>query len=154
MRSLPSVSTPPDVPLVSSYINEKADHERHLLPDDILLKRFQVLDICTTDSVNSMCFTKSYSRFIEGTGSVYCAMSREELNEKIAEIEANEGSLEMKKKLKLRFFSPDEVARLMSFPLQSFKFPDTISAKQRYKLLGNSINVSVVGELIKLIFER
>jgi hypothetical protein len=97
-----------------------------------------------------MCFTKSYSRYLEGTGSVFCPMTRRELNEKITEIEASNDNLELKKALKLRFFTSTEVTKLMSFP-PSFTFPDTISEKQRYKLLGNSINVLVVSELIKLL---
>lgn len=118
---------------------------------DVLEKRFKVLDICTSDSINSMCFTKSYSRYLEGTGSVFSPMTRQELNEKISQIEQSDDNTELKKSLKLRFFSSVEVARLMSFP-PSFTFPDKVNEKQRYKLLGNSINVSVVAELIKLMF--
>lgn len=100
-----------------------------------------------------MCFTKSYSNYIEGTGSVYCNMTRQELNEKIVEIERNEMDLGMKENLKLRFFTPMEVARLMRFP-KDFTFPETISRKSQYKLLGNSINVTVVSELIKVLYSR
>jgi tRNA (cytosine38-C5)-methyltransferase len=99
-----------------------------------------------------MCFTKSYSRYLEGTGSVFCSVTRDELNKKIAEIEENQGDMNLKKALKLRFFTSKEVARLMSFP-PNFSFPDSVNEKQRYKLLGNSINVSVVSELIKLMFQ-
>jgi tRNA (cytosine38-C5)-methyltransferase len=123
------------------------------LSETILDKRFQVLDICTNDSANSMCFTKSYGRYIEGTGSVFCPMTQDELNTKISEMPENEDNLEHKKALKLRFFTSGEVAKLMSFP-SHFSFPSSVSEKQRYKLLGNSINVEVVSELIKLMFKR
>ena len=105
---------------------------------------------CTKDSYNSMCFTKSYARYIEGTGSVYCPINRDELEEKISEIEKSHENLSLKKALKLRFFTAGEVAKLMSFP-SNFSFPESISEKQRYKLLGNSINVLVVSELINLL---
>ena len=78
-------------------------------------------------------------------------MTRHELNEKIAEIERNNMNLEKKEKLKLRFFTPMEVARLMRFP-KDFTFPTTISRKSQYKLLGNSINVTVVSEFIKVLY--
>ena len=144
--------TPSGVPEISSFTDD-GDHQSCLLLNDVLEKRFQVLDICTKDSTNSMCFTKSYSRYLEGTGSVFCPMTRAEFKEKIEEIEQVKDKMDLKKALKLRFFTPKEVARLMSFPA-SFTFPDSINDKQRYKLLGNSINVAVVGELIKLMYLR
>jgi tRNA (cytosine38-C5)-methyltransferase len=99
-----------------------------------------------------MCFTKSYSRYLEGTGSVFSPMIRSELDLMILEIEKIEDNLKLKKDLKLRFFTPNEVAKLMSFP-SSFSFPATVNGKQQYKLLGNSINVAVVCELIKLLIQ-
>lgn len=50
----------------------------------------------------------------------------------------------------LRYFTPREVANLMSFP-KDFGFPDSVTKKQRYKLLGNSLNVKVVAYLIRLM---
>lgn len=144
---------PSEIPQIRSYIDDdNVNTESHLLPDDILEKRFQVLDICTIDSINSMCVTKSYSRYMEGTGSVFTSMTRDELNQKISRIEESNGDIALKKALKLRFFTSSEVSRLMSFPT-NFSFPDTVNEKQRYKLLGNSINVKVVSELIKLLVE-
>ena len=41
----------------------------------------------------------------------------------------------------------------MGFPIieGKFSFPKTTTLKQRYRVLGNSINVKVVGELIKYL---
>lgn len=142
-----------ETPSIASFIDNSATDQEFLLSDDILVKRFQVLDICTLDSINSMCFTKSYCRYIEGTGSVLCKMTKDMLKKKICEIEENNGNLEMKKLLKLKFFTPTEVSRLMSFPVE-FSFPSNLTNKQRYRLLGNSINVKVVSELIKLLYKR
>lgn len=152
MRTLPNYTAAPNVLQIESYI-DIVKPENYLLSHDVLQKRFQVLDICTKDSTNSMCFTKSYSRYLEGTGSVYCSMTRNELNEKISEIEQVADNKELKSLLKLRFFTPSEVARLMSFPT-NFTFPETVNEKQQYKLLGNSINVAVVSELIKLMTDK
>lgn len=103
-----------------------------------------------------MCFTKAYSRYLEGTGSVYSSHSRVDLENTLKKI--HEGSknseeiMRLKKSLELRFFNPSEVAKLMCFP-DDFGFPKNITDKQKYRLLGNSINVKVVSELIKLMVE-
>lgn len=98
-----------------------------------------------------MCFTKAYARYIEGTGSVLTSLPNDELQAILKQIdEAKDESLDLKKSLKLRFFTPSEILKLMAFP-EDFQFPQKINVKQQYKLLGNSINVAVVSELIKLL---
>lgn len=127
------------------------DGDEFMLSDKILSRRLQVLDIKTVQATNSMCFTKAYTRLFEGTGSVFSQLPLDELNEKLAKIDCKkDDDLEIKKSLKLRFFTPKEVARLMAFP-DNFTFPPSTSDKQKYKLLGNSINVDVVSELIKIM---
>lgn len=54
--------------------------------------------------------------------------------------------------LKLRYFTPKEIANLLGFPSE-FGFPEKITVKQRYRLLGNSLNVHVVAKLIKILYE-
>jgi tRNA (cytosine38-C5)-methyltransferase len=55
--------------------------------------------------------------------------------------------------LQLRYFSPREVANLMGFP-ETFRFPETMSLKQKYRTLGNSVNVLVVAELMKYLIKE
>ncbi|XP_077479899.1 tRNA (cytosine(38)-C(5))-methyltransferase isoform X5 [Stigmatopora argus] len=65
---------------------------------------------------------------------------------------SQEEKLQQLQGLKLRYFTPREVANIMGFP-ESFSFPEEISIKQRYKILGNSLNVLVVSTLLRqLIF--
>ncbi|KAM3578595.1 tRNA (cytosine-5-)-methyltransferase [Umbelopsis sp. WA50703] len=64
--------------------------------------------------------------------------------------DAERAILEDLHKLQLRYFTPREVANLMGFP-ESFGFPETMSLKQKYRTLGNSINVLVVAELMKYL---
>ncbi|KAI3900420.1 hypothetical protein MKW92_020258 [Papaver armeniacum] len=45
------------------------------------------------------------------------------------------------------------VANLHSFP-ENFHFPEHISLKQRYALLGNSLSVAVVGPLLRYLFSK
>jgi tRNA (cytosine38-C5)-methyltransferase len=53
------------------------------------------------------------------------------------------------KSLNLRFFTPREIARIHGIP-EWYSFPEALSEKQLYKLLGNGLNVSVV----KLLLEK
>ena len=54
--------------------------------------------------------------------------------------------------LHLRYFTPKEVANLHSFP-GSFSFPNHVTRKQQYALLGNSLNVAVVAELLMYLLQ-
>ncbi|XP_031156004.1 tRNA (cytosine(38)-C(5))-methyltransferase isoform X2 [Sander lucioperca] len=63
---------------------------------------------------------------------------------------SEEEKLQRLLKLKLRYFTPREVANLMGFP-QSFSFPEQISTRQQYRVLGNSLNVVVVARLLQLL---
>lgn len=91
---------------------------------------------------------------MEGTGSVFNPMvaSKDEAYEEYSRRELREGDDNPLLKLKMRYFSPREIANLMNFP-ESMKFPTEISTKQYFKLLGNSLNVLVVSELLTFLFK-
>lgn len=135
-------------------ILEDIEESKYLVPSKLLRKRAWVLDIRTFESNGSCCFTKGYGHYAEGTGSVYCPFSDEMIRLKYDEAAKHEDNLDKKmhilSELKLRFFSSREVCRLMCFP-ESFDFPKHITDKQKYRLLGNSINVHVVSRLILLL---
>lgn len=154
-------STQQSLAKISTIIEPNAPHET-LVPEDVLAKRILVMDIVHPDQSRSMCFTKGYTHYTEGTGSAYTPLSEEESHkifESVKEIdmdynnkscEAQDRRLELLRQVKLRYFTPREVARLMSFP-EHFEFPAETTNRQKYRLLGNSINVCVVGELLKLL---
>lgn len=155
LTSLPSANTEVQVQQISQFIstiNENATP----IPEKVLQKYFAVLDITYSDSMNSMCFTKAYTHYAEGTGSVFCPVGKDALDKCCSQIklqfDANK-SMDLLKSLQLRYFTPTEVTRLMCFPENGFSFPVKISNKSRYRLLGNSVNVLVVSELIKLLFD-
>ncbi|KAL0130204.1 hypothetical protein PUN28_002057 [Cardiocondyla obscurior] len=135
-------------------ILENTEDSRYLLPSKLLQKRSWVLDIRTSDSNGSCCFTKAYGHYAEGTGSVYCPFAEETIRLKYTEVSNHENDLDKQMQilsnLKLRFFSPKEVCRLMCFP-EDFNFPKHVTDKQKYRLLGNSINVHVISRLIFLL---
>ena len=136
-------------------IEKSIDDEAYLLPEKLLEKRASVLDIRTPQSRGSCCFTKAYGRYFEGTGSILCPLSSSMLTEKFSQYEKLKDNRETNYtkplvELKLRYFTPREVSKLMCFP-ESFEFPNSTTNKQKYKLLGNSINVHVVSRLIYLL---
>lgn len=206
-------SAPPYGRSVAHHLDaEGTDHTALLLPDDLLRRRARVLDIAGADAERTMCFTKAYTHYTEGTGSVFCPESAARVAEVFALAaekqavlddggggaeEREREALEALRSLRMRYFSPDEVARLMSFRLargrvatvgdddddadadaegECFSFPPVTTNRQRYaknqfpkscrdkimlfpkihfryRLLGNSINVFVVSELIQMLFE-
>lgn len=133
-----------------SNILEVEIAEKYFLTDDILQKRINVLDICYKDSRRSCCFTRAYSRFIEGTGSVFTNKCECDVSKLLTEVYNVHGNKTVLRRLNLRFFTPREVCRLMCFP-ESFSFPNDISDRNKYKVLGNSINIKVVAKLIKTL---
>ena len=138
---------------------------KYLIPDVILLRYHAVFDIVDEQSQQSCCFTKNYGRNIKGAGSFLKAnqnCSTQEVYEQVKRIkrlpvdvksekEKDEEILSNLKKLRLRYFTADEVARLMHFT-NKLTFPTHFSDNQKYRLLGNSINVKVVGWLMRLLF--
>lgn len=129
--------------------------EKYYLKDN-QLKRAKVLDICFRDSRRSCCFTKAYSHYFDGTGSVFTECTKEVVDKCFEKANTSEiGSddfVQPLKELRLRFFTPKEISALMAFP-KNYSFPETITTKQCYRLLGNSVNVKVVSELLKILFD-
>ncbi|KAI9588915.1 tRNA (cytosine(38)-C(5))-methyltransferase isoform 1-T1 [Glossina fuscipes fuscipes] len=132
-----------------------------LVDQRTLDRRVLLMDIVTSNSTNTMCFTKAYAYYIEGTGSIFCPLKPEQMHqifEKLKHLDNGNSSKEnqalerreLLQSLHLRYFTPREVARLMGFP-ETFNFPLEITNRQKYKLLGNSINVQLVSELIKVL---
>ncbi|XP_034180360.1 tRNA (cytosine(38)-C(5))-methyltransferase isoform X1 [Osmia lignaria lignaria] len=136
-------------------ILENVESTEYIISKKLLQKRAWLMDIRTSQSNGSCCFTKAYGRYVEGTGSVYCPYSEEVIKEtflKAREYNCQSSEVaEILEKLKLRYFTPREVCRLMCFP-EEFTFPETLTCKQKYRLLGNSINVHVVSRLISLLY--
>jgi len=150
---------------LGSFLDRNVPAEYYLKIDE-LSKRIWVLDIVTSTSNYAMCFTKAYTHYYEGTGSVFSELDQNTLRNTLEELKSLEDSVNnhseedyrklrnnLLEKLRIRFFTPTEIARLMCFPA-IFTFPESTTEKQKYRLLGNSVNVRVVGELIKVLCSR
>ena len=120
-----------------------------------------------TDS-RSACFTRSYGRFIRGTGSILYVPSAESENDVSAggdellgpdslispkeRIFGNGWKSRVSKTGVLRYFTPREVANLLGFPA-SFDIPKNIKKKKAYEMLGNSLHVGVAAKVVSLALE-
>lgn len=145
-----------DKPYSLESIIENKVSDEYLVPDK-MLRKANIFDICYKNSTRSCCFTKAYSHYVEGTGSVFTNATSDMVDEcfKMANTFQN-GSDEfitVIKSLRIRFFTPKEVLSLMAFP-KSYTFPTGVSRKQHYRLLGNSVNIKVISELLKILFDE
>lgn len=111
-------SPPEDSPTtIENYLDDPEDPGLYLDPPTLARHR-PGLDLVTRDARRTACFIGGYGQRFVGSGSF---------------LETARG---------VRRFSPREVARFMGLP-PGFRFPETISLQQRYKLLGNGLNLPV-----------
>ncbi|KAJ1731313.1 hypothetical protein LPJ61_002597 [Coemansia biformis] len=130
-----------EVRRVKQFLEDLApeDAASYRLPQKILDRHGYVHDVVTPDDRRTCCFTKGYTHYAEGTGSVLQT--------------AGVVGVDPMTQENTRYFTPREVANLMGFPA-SLSFPSATSAKQRYRLLGNSLSVSVVAVLADYLLHR
>lgn len=168
---------------IREFLEIDIDDEKYKLSEKILSRYGLLLDIVKPSDNRSCCFTKGYYHYVEGTGSVLQCSEDENTKEILKEYRVfktnndkriansknskekntseenekdNENNEEIEnpiKKLKLRYFSPTEISRLMGFP-EEFNFPKFTTLKQQYRLLGNSLNCKVVSQLIKYLLSE
>ncbi|KAK0055200.1 tRNA (cytosine(38)-C(5))-methyltransferase [Biomphalaria pfeifferi] len=125
------------------------------------LRMFVIMDVVYPELKKSICFTKRYGHYIEGAGSVvqmssdiqHVIAASELKHQAVNSLNRNEwgeGEMEILRNLHLRYFTPREVANLLCFP-KDFSFPDGLTKVQKYRVLGNSLNVFVVAQLIQFM---
>ncbi|KAM5542214.1 hypothetical protein V8D89_004087 [Ganoderma adspersum] len=150
------------------YLDEDtgANPPPHTISDKVLEKWGRLFDIVLPSARRTCCFTRGYTKLAERAGSVL------QMNEDLdttqtfnvfleAQRAGDDGAVRLLDPLRLRYFSPTELLRLFGFlPLSSdgwrghgFVWPEDVSTKTKYKLIGNSVNVGVVTELINYLFE-
>ncbi|KAJ3235806.1 C-5 cytosine-specific DNA methylase [Chytriomyces hyalinus] len=149
-------SEPVPVPPLSEYLETLDDVTPYLVPTQYITKRptFR-FDVVRPDSTRTSTVTKSYgTKMVTRSGSLLQTRKMEVVQ---PNFEDNASIVE----LGLRFLTPREVARLHAFPIDAsdnlpqapkLVFPESISVAQQYKLLGNSLNVKVIGDLMRHCF--
>ncbi|NWY15982.1 TRDMT methyltransferase, partial [Aphelocoma coerulescens] len=143
------------IQMLKDFLEEENEEmSQYFLPPKSLLRYAFLLDIVKPTCRRSTCFTKGYGHYVEGTGSVLQTAVDVELESVFKHIDnlTEEEKLMKLSTLKLRYFTPREIANLHGFPLE-FGFPEKVTVKQCYRLLGNSLNVHVVAKLISILLE-
>ncbi|XP_065587395.1 tRNA (cytosine(38)-C(5))-methyltransferase isoform X2 [Cyrtonyx montezumae] len=143
----------PSIQMIKDFLEEENEEmSQYFLAPKSLVRYAFLLDIVKPTCRRSTCFTKGYGHYVEGTGSVLQTAVDIQLESVFKHIEnlTEEGKLMKLSTLKLRYFTPREIANLHGFPPE-FGFPDKVSIKQCYRLLGNSLNVHVVAKLISIL---
>lgn len=146
-------------PTLGHIISLSQNSSGQLFLSDAQIKKYAwCLDIVEPSSTRVNCITKSYGHFLKGSGSILATANTSSVKDILSRypIGSNqqgqtEALVEELRKLKLRFFSPAEIAALHSFPSQ-FSFPQSgITARRAYSLLGNSLHVDVVAHLLSYL---
>uniref|UniRef100_A0A8D1EMY1 tRNA aspartic acid methyltransferase 1 n=1 Tax=Sus scrofa TaxID=9823 RepID=A0A8D1EMY1_PIG len=106
------------VQMLKGFLEDDIDMNSYFLPPKSLLRYALLLDIVKPTSRRSMCFTKGYGRYIEGTGSVLQTsedVQIENIYKSLTSLSPEEKIMKLLM-LKLRFFTPKEIANLLGFP--------------------------------------
>ncbi|KAF9448849.1 S-adenosyl-L-methionine-dependent methyltransferase [Macrolepiota fuliginosa MF-IS2] len=162
-------STEPSIHVasLSSYLDSSDETSDYSIPDKILFKWGRLFDVMFPSSRRSCCFTRGYTQLVQGAGSIL--QMNEELdttsvfNEFAAARPDGPDAVRILDPLQLRYFSPGELLRIFGFnpPVNSaevprFRWPDTkaVTVRSQYKLIGNSVNVTVLQVLIEYLFSE
>jgi len=99
------------------------------VPREWLEKYRSAIDLVDPDdpACQAACFTSSYGRTPVRSGSYLRLQAGEPLN--------------------ARFFSPDEVLKMLGFP-SDFRWPQALSTRRRWALAGNSLSLPVVRQIL------
>jgi len=142
------------------YLDREKAATAHNVPDRVLTKWGRLFDIVLPSATRTCCFTRGYTQLVERAGSIL--QENEELDTTetfdkflLAQAHGDERAVEILHPLRLRYFSPGELLRLFCFEDvgsdSSFQWPDGLSMKTKYRLIGNSVNVLVVTALIEYL---
>lgn len=144
------------IPSIETFLRDQQNSNNYSVPLKYLTDYIDYRhDIVKPSSKRSTTFTKAYgSKHIIGTGSFLQTLR--------LDLQYATDDREILPTLGLRFFSPLEVALLHDFPVETsqndeettkFSFPENVSDSQKYRLLGNSMNVRVVSLIFKILFK-
>ena len=137
------------IPTIKDYLNYSPLFESELkdfyISKNILSKESSIaMDIVTLNDNSTICFTKNYTKLMKGSGSILL-IGDDNNNDEKKDLISLFG--------KLRYFTPKEILKFLNFN-DNFGFPKEITIKSQYKLLGNSINVKVVENIFKYLFNN
>ena len=132
--------------------------EKLLVPERVLVKRAAMcFDVVAPRSFQCLCFTRSYRKFINGTGSVLLDGLEDDVTH-WDDMKRPQFEIESMESLagRLRYFCPLEAARLNGFTVNdgeakwSLRFTEGCAGSiHYYRAVGNSLNPHVVAFLVR-----
>ncbi|KAK2462115.1 hypothetical protein APHAL10511_006578 [Amanita phalloides] len=145
------------------YLDDQIDEQQYRIPDRVLRKWGRLFDIVLPSERRTCCFTRGYTQLVERAGSIL--QMNEELDTTtvfeeflIAQKAGDEGddTVQILHPLRLRYFTPTELLRLFDFEKPEcetqFRWPAEMTLKTKYRMIGNSVNIRVVMELLNYMF--
>jgi len=153
-------SVTPETRAVRDYLDQAGSSlDECTIPIRVLEKWGRLFDIVLPTSYRTCCFTRGYTRMVERTGSILQEnelLDTKETFDRFLEAQAG-GDLNptaILAPLRLRYFSPEELLRFFGFGtgIRPLTWPAEVTAKSKYRLIGNSVNVHVVAELVDYLF--
>lgn len=106
-------------------------------------------DVATQRSTETTTFTKGYGKHAGRAGPVLLLTGDGERRVSEEDLGRFPSGLDLGPQgRELRWFSDREMLRLHGFP-ERFEFPAGLSLRQRFALVGNSVNVEVVALLLR-----
>uniref|UniRef100_A0A8C7EJD5 tRNA aspartic acid methyltransferase 1 n=1 Tax=Neovison vison TaxID=452646 RepID=A0A8C7EJD5_NEOVI len=118
------------VQMLKDFLEDDVDVNQYFLPPKSLLRYALLFDIVKPTCRRSTCFTKGYGSYIEGTGSVLQTtedVQIEDIYKSLTNLPQEEKITKLLM-LKLRYFTPKEIANLLGFPSE-FGMWDTCRPK-------------------------
>jgi len=148
----------PNLKPISQFIQSttQQDKTKLWLSDQVLLKPWFCTDcvhIVIPQELLTCCFTSSYMKVKHRSAGSFL-LDDQSTNEDVVQqkVKLTKDNIDQYKG-KIRLFSPKEISMMMGFP-REFNFPSSLSARACYKLIGNSINVTVVSHVIAHVLEQ
>ncbi|KAF5382814.1 hypothetical protein D9757_007279 [Collybiopsis confluens] len=158
---------------LDSDLNDNGPHP-HSVPDKVLEKWGRLFDIALPFDKRTCCFTRGYTRLVARAGSIIQMNQSLDTTQTFdaflsAQTSGQPDAVRILHPLRLRYFTPSELLRIFHFnpppPIMDhctkissdqspFIWPEGISTKTKYRLIGNSVNVHVVTELINFLYEE
>ncbi|KAH9963519.1 S-adenosyl-L-methionine-dependent methyltransferase [Russula dissimulans] len=142
------------------YLDTKDTQTAHAVPERVLMKWGRLFDIVLPSATRTCCFTRGYTQLVERAGSILQENEEVDTTEAfdkflLAQTSEDERAMEILRPLRLRYFSPHELLRLFCFEEvgseSTFRWPEAVSTKAKYRLIGNSVNVLVLSALIDFL---
>lgn len=142
---------------VANYVHTSLTTEElaeFIVPESKLEQNWaHQVGVVTGADTATHCFTAGYGRiFHSSTGSLLLMPSDGKEEEAVASKPLDRSNM-LQYCGRLRRFTPKELLALFGFPLD-YDFPSEMKLENQYKLIGNSINVIVVTELVKELLFR